>query len=74
MSVRIVTCIDLPTDDPAEAYAMLYRALRDVEEKAHAIEGWESSNEWYDSEGRELSEAQVCAARQQHFHPDEATA
>lgn len=45
---RIVVSIDLPTDDPEEAYRQLYRFLATAEE--HQIQ-WESTDEWFDNDG-----------------------
>jgi len=58
--VRIVVCLDCDTDDPAEAYAIVRRILnRDI-----GIE-WESSDEWYDSEGEAISEKEISRIRLQ---------
>jgi|JI10StandDraft_1071094.scaffolds.fasta_scaffold07697_9 hypothetical protein len=61
MYTRIVVCVDLPTDDPAEAYRMLNEIL--VTKETENI-GWETTDEWYDSDGplsQEVIDA-ACAA------------
>ncbi len=61
MGIRIVVNIDLPTDDPAEAYRM----LQDTLEGASILEldglGWETTDEWFDSKGP-LSQEVIDAA------------
>lgn len=57
--VRIVVCIDLPTEDPVEAYRMLYEQMTKL---SGGVE-WETSDEWYDAAGDPMLEAVVQAAR-----------
>ena len=43
--IRLVICIDVETDNPTEAYRTVSQAL-----KTTGLD-WESSDEWYDSDG-----------------------
>lgn len=58
MGVRININIDLPTDDPTEAYRMLQKLLY---EGAPITVGWETTDEWFDANGP-LSQDVIDAA------------
>lgn len=65
MTIRIVACIDLDTDDPQEAYAMLDAAMMQAEGSG-ALE-WESSDEWYGPDGEPMDEEEISRVRME-FH------
>lgn len=60
MSVRIVCCIDVDTDDPIEAYKQVHHVLNPLASKG--IE-WETTDEWFDSEGEPIDKDTVMALR-----------
>ncbi len=63
MGIRIVVNIDLPSDDPAEAYAQLQALLLAGCQYGGESEeiGWETTDEWYNSEGP-LSQEEIDEA------------
>lgn len=58
-SIRIVTCIDVPADNPADAYRMLRAFFKAIPESW----GYETSDEWFHSDGQELSQVEIDCAR-----------
>lgn len=60
MSVRIVVCLDVNLDDAREAYKLLHDVLNPLAESG--IE-WETTDEWFDSEGEPIDEDAVMALR-----------
>ncbi len=59
---RIIIMIDLDAEDPAEAY----QELQDHLDPIHKLD-WESTNEWFNSDGRMLRIAEVEEARAAYF-------
>ena len=61
MSIRLVICVDIETDDVMEAYRQVRQAM------FTSCLDWESSDEWFDSDG-ELGDPEVLqAARMKAF-------
>lgn len=63
MAVRICVAIDFITDDPVEAYRSLYEVLKGVENITNLVEGWETTDEWFDKYGEPLNETQIGDVR-----------
>lgn len=64
MSVRIVVSLDMASDDPQQAYDDMYEMLSKVcSEENTVIDGWESTDEWFDKDGNQLSQEEVDKAR-----------
>lgn len=61
MSYRIVTLIDIEASSPAEAYKKLHEFMAKTE---GTDLDWESSDEWYDSDGNPLSLEEQSKARE----------
>lgn len=61
MATRIVVCIDTDNDDTLEqAYEHVYKALHSISNNELT---WESSDEWFDSDGVEIPEHTISATR-----------
>jgi len=56
MGIRICIMVDLDSDDPRAAYAMLRSTL------AGRVD-WESSDEWYRADGEEISAEEISRVR-----------
>ena len=61
--IRIVVSIDVDTDDPAVAYRRVVDALNLAGSVPADGITWESTDEWFDEAGEELSETVIWAAR-----------
>lgn len=59
MTIRIVVCLDIDAPTPRDAYALMYEQLRTL----HPQIDWESTDEWFDSDGTQLDEDSISAAR-----------
>ncbi len=61
MTTRIVVCIDTELDDTLEqAYEHVYRAMDSIVSDQLI---WESSDEWFDTDGELIPEAIISATR-----------
>jgi len=60
MATRIVICIDSDYDDPKEAYKHIYDSFARLNDPALA---WESTDEWYDSDGDPIDEGTAQETR-----------
>jgi hypothetical protein len=71
---RIVVCLDVDASNADSAY----RAVREAMTKAtasKAIAGWESTEEWFDDEGRLIPEDEIARVRAEvTFHAAKARA
>jgi len=68
--IRIVTCIDFDTDDPAIAYAMWRKLTADIishYDNQYLLEGFESTDEWFNASGQILDVEFVQSTRMQQF-------
>ena len=61
-SYRIVCAIDIEAESATHAYERLFEEL-----KLPPGFEWESTDEWYDADGNQLSEELVCGARKAVF-------
>lgn len=62
MSYRIVICVDIDASSAQDAYEKLYDAMAEAERSDDDI-CWESSDEWYDDAGDEISAEDAQEAR-----------
>jgi hypothetical protein len=67
--IRIVVCIDVEADTPAEAYATLHTMFAHVaaDPVLGSMVDWESTDEWFDADGNPMTEAEQDAARKAFF-------
>ena len=63
MACRIVVCIDVDTESPEKAYERVYDFLAGLPKDME----WESSDEWFDSEGNPIDEDRVQGHRMTVF-------
>ena len=61
MRIRIVICVDIEKDTPEEAYSELYDRMGRIA-KGDMLE-WESTDEWFGSDGEPMDERAVSEAR-----------
>lgn len=67
--IRIVICVDLPGDSPVEAYRTLYQLMGSLPDAnvdgtvGPAIDGWESTDEWFADDGEPMTAEAVQEAR-----------
>lgn len=62
MSTRIVICVDLPSNNLLTAYKELWMAMAKIDPE---LDGWESSDEWYDWNGERVNEEYLAGVRMQ---------
>ena len=58
---RIVICIDVDASSSEEAYQKIHEHLN------YPNISWESTDEWYDSDGMLLDEEEISKARMKFF-------
>lgn len=74
--IRITIMLDLLSDEPAEAYGMLRKIMREVED-AHippgcmdgdgTLEGWMTTGDWFDDDGDPMPEEDIAEARTRFY-------
>lgn len=62
---RIVVCIDVEAEAPADAYGKVYQQMN------ASASDWESSDEWFFPDGREVPIDEVNTARMAFFDKNE---
>lgn len=63
---RFVICIDIVNDDVAEAYGELYRLMAKLD-KDPVCDGWESTDEAFNSNGDSLTPEEIQKASNKFF-------
>jgi hypothetical protein len=64
-SYRLVVCIDVLATDLEDAYGQVYENMKRISRPGL---GWESSDEAFDPDGEQISEAELSRARTAYLH------